>query len=238
MTIRAVLFDAGNTLLFVDYDRLAEGVGAAVGMRLTGASLAAHAAAAADAMEAGGGPDRERAAHYIEALLRLAGVPAAQLPAAAAAIYRMHAERHIWSAVDEGTPASLERLRAAGLKLGIVSNSDGRVEAALTSAGIRDYFDVVIDSSVTGFEKPDPRIFRQALESLDVGPADALYIGDMYDVDVAGALAAGMSAALVDPAGRHAADDVPSAASVPDLVDALARTGRLTLNPTAARGSS
>ena len=56
---------------------------------------------------------------------------------------------------------------------------------------------MVIDSSVFGIEKPDPAIFRAALEALNVAPEEALYVGDLYDVDVVGARAAGMEADTV-----------------------------------------
>ena len=62
--------------MFLDYDRMALGVGTALGLPLTGEELAAHAAEAASAMEASTGTDRDRAAVYLEALFRLAGVPA------------------------------------------------------------------------------------------------------------------------------------------------------------------
>ena len=53
--LRAVLFDAGNTLVFLDYERMAEGVGAALGLKLTGEGLSAHAAEASSAMEQAAG---------------------------------------------------------------------------------------------------------------------------------------------------------------------------------------
>src|SRR5689334_25356222 len=73
--LRAVLFDAGNTLLFLDYGRMAAAVGAALDLPLTGPGLAAGAAAAARAMEAPRTTDRERASAYLEALFLEAGVP-------------------------------------------------------------------------------------------------------------------------------------------------------------------
>ncbi|HEU4699919.1 MAG TPA: HAD-IA family hydrolase [Gemmatimonadales bacterium] len=218
---RAVLFDAGNTLIFLDYPRLAAGMGRVTGLPLTGAMLEARAAEAARAMERAAGSDRERAAAYLEALALLVGVPHEALEAVRAELYRLHAERHLWSGVHPGTAPALARLRDAGLRLGVVSNSDGRVDSALVAAGLRDHFEVVVDSALVGIEKPDPRIFAAALARLDVGPADALYVGDVYEVDVVGARAAGMPVALVDPLGHHAGRDVPTVPSVAALVDRL-----------------
>lgn len=231
MSVRAVLFDAGNTLLFLDYERLAAGITPVAGVPLTAELLASRADEAALAMERAAATDRERAALYLETLFRLAGVPEERLGDVRAALWRLHGERHLWTGVDRRTVATLRRLRKAGLRLGVVSNSDGRVDQALAAAGLREYFDVVVDSDLAGVEKPDPRIFSFAIEALGLRPDEVLYIGDIYEVDVVGAEAAGLHAALVDPEGRHAGHDVPSAPSVAELIDLLARRGELSLQP-------
>ena len=234
MSVRAVLFDAGNTLLFLDYERLAAGVSPVVGLDLTASGLARGADQAAREMERAAATDRERASLYLEALFRLAGVPDERLEDVRRVLHRLHAERHLWTGVDSRTAAALSRLRAAGLKLGVVSNSDGRVEQALAAAGLRDFFDVVVDSGLTGIEKPDPRIFAAALDALGIAPEEAIYIGDIYEVDVVGARAAGLAAALVDPDGRHAGRGLPTGRSVADVIDLLAREGELQLDPAAS----
>lgn len=231
MSVRAVLFDAGNTLLFLDYERLAAGISPVAGVPLTAELLASRADEAALAMERAAATDRERAALYLETLFRLAGVPEERLGDVRAALWRLHAERHLWTGVDRRTVATLRRLREAGLRLGVVSNSDGRVDQALAAAGLREYFDVVVDSDLAGVEKPDPRIFSFAIEALGLRPDEVLYIGDIYEVDVVGAEAAGLHAALVDPEGRHAGHHVPSAPSVAELIDLLVRRGELSLQP-------
>jgi putative hydrolase of the HAD superfamily len=174
-------------------------VGAAVGVTLTGATLAAGAPAAALAMERSRLTDRERAIAYLEALFREAGVPEASMARVHEELARLHGERHLWSGIAADSHDALARLRRAGLRLGVVSNSDGRVEEALTAAGLRPYFDVVVDSMLAGVEKPDPAIFRTALDALGVTADEALYVGDLYEVDVLGANAAGMSAVLLVP---------------------------------------
>ena len=150
-------------------------------------------------MERASGNDQERAAAYLEALFRLGGVPAERMREVRDCLSELHRERHLWCSVQERTHEALERLRAAGLRLGVVSNSDGRVEEALEAAGLRDYFDVVVDSGVLGIEKPDPRIFQAALDALGVAPEEALYVGDLFEVDVVGARAAGIEAVLLAP---------------------------------------
>jgi putative hydrolase of the HAD superfamily len=207
--------------VFLDYDRMALGVGAALGLPLTGEGLATHAVEAASAMESSTGTDRDRAALYLEALFRLAGVPDTRMSEVRDCLRRMHGERHLWCSVQQHTHDALGRLRAAGLRLGIVSNSDGRVDQALSAAGLREYFDVVIDSSVFGAEKPDPAIFLAALAALDVAPEEALYVGDLYDVDVIGARAAGMDAVLLTPGGAEENRPCRTATSIDELVDDL-----------------
>jgi putative hydrolase of the HAD superfamily len=195
--LRAVLFDAGNTLVFLDYHRMARAVATALDMPLSGDRLAAGASEASCAMEAARGTDRERAAAYLETLFQVAGVPPERMGTVRDCLTRLHQELHLWCSVADDTHSALARLRAAGLRLGVVSNSDGRVEVALEAAGLLQYFDVVLDSAVVGVEKPDPAIFRAALDALGVRPEEALFVGDLYEVDVVGARAAGMTAVLL-----------------------------------------
>ena len=225
-SLKAVLFDAGNTLLFLDHDRIAAAVGAALGLALDARRLAASAAAAARAAEAARGPDRDRARVYLEALFTGAGVPPSRMVDVGECLRRLHGESHLWGRLAPGTREALERLRAGGLRLGVVSNSDGRVEEALIASGLRDCFDVVLDSAHVGVEKPDPAIFRAALGALGVAPAEALYVGDLYEVDVVGARAAGMAAALLVPDLSGPAPDCPRFPSLAALADDLLNGGR------------
>jgi len=226
---KAVLFDAGNTLLFLDYPRLAPAVAQATGVPLTAESLALQARPAALSLERGDTTDRERASRYLETLFRLAGVPESQMPVVRETLLALHLEKHLWGGVLDGTIEALDRLRSAGYRLGVVSNSDGRAEEGLEAAGLRGYFEVVIDSQLVGFEKPDPRIFEAALRRMALAPEEAIYVGDIYEVDVVGARRARMDVVLLDPLGNHAGRDVPIAASLADVVEmVLAPAGGLT----------
>lgn len=200
---------------------MAAAVGAALGLPLTGPGLAAGARAAARAMEAPRASDRERAAAYLEVLFLEAGVPAARMAEVRETLTRLHGERHLWSGVAADTPGALSRLRSAGLRLGVVSNSDGRVEEALEAAGLRRYLDVVVDSTLAGVEKPDPAIFRTALDALGVPASQALYVGDLYDVDVIGANAAGIPAVLLLEPGGVAPAGCAAVGSIGALADDL-----------------
>jgi putative hydrolase of the HAD superfamily len=85
----------------------------------------------------------------------------------------------------------LERL-AERYRLGIVSNFYGNLERVCADGGIRRYFTALVDSATVGWEKPDPRIFRHALEALGVAPGAATFVGDSLPRDMAGARGVGM----------------------------------------------
>ena len=138
---------------------------------------------------------------YLEAYFAACGVPADQCPAlaeqAAAAT-----TRGLWTYVSDETRAGLRALAALGVPMGVVSNSDGRLQAALARLGLCYVpgpdtepsgipVGVVVDSAQAGVAKPDPAIFGVALDALGV-PASAgvLHVGDSLRSDVEGALAA------------------------------------------------
>lgn len=77
-------------------------------------------------------------------------------------------------------------------RLGIVSNFYGNLATVCHNAGIRPFFTVIVDSTRVGCAKPDPRIFRSALDALGMEPADAVFVGDSLPRDMAGARAIGM----------------------------------------------
>ena len=103
----------------------------------------------------------------------------------------------VWRAYPEAA-AVCERLRSSGLRLGVVSNGPVTVRDLLSQAGLLSFFDVVITSQGVGVEKPDPRIFEAALDTLGIQAGHALFVGDLYEVDVLGARSAGLKAALID----------------------------------------
>jgi len=117
---------------------------------------------------------------------------------------------------DDLAPAALgQRLRPDGVRLAVVSNSNGTVAELLRVVGLAGHVDAVVDSRIVGVEKPDPRIFHHAAAVLEVLPEEAVHVGDLYSVDVLGARAAGCRAILLDPAGAWTAADCPKAADLP-----------------------
>ena len=92
----------------------------------------------------------------------------------------------------EGVVRALARLRRAGLELACVSNWDAGIAEQLERAGLGDYLSTVVSSAEVGAEKPDPRVFEEALQRLGVRAERALHVGD-EEADQAGAAAAGLA---------------------------------------------
>jgi putative hydrolase of the HAD superfamily len=111
---------------------------------------------------------------------------------------------------------TLAELRAAGLRLAVVSNWDCSLRAVLGSLGLAAAVDAVVVSAEVGYRKPDPRIFKAALEQLGCAPGKALLVGDSLETDVLGARAAGLRALLLDRTGG--AGDAESISSLAELV--------------------
>jgi len=99
---------------------------------------------------------------------------------------------------------TLSALKTKDLRLGLISNWQRGLHCFCEELGIAPYFDVIISSADVGYEKPDPRIFREALTRLRTSPEETLHVGDSIDDDIGGAKAAGLDALLVDRRGVHA----------------------------------
>jgi putative hydrolase of the HAD superfamily len=227
--MKAILFDAGNTLVWVDHPYLVQLL-AEHGVETTEAELMGaeyEAKLVLDEMVRGGngGDDRSRGKIYFAEVFRRIGLPDAQFPAVAERMWARHAERNLWSLVRDHTIGTLEELRRLGYRLAVISNADGRVESLLESLDLRPHFEFVIDSRLVGVEKPDPRIFRMGVERLGVEPHEAVYVGDIYEIDVVGARNAGLHPILVDPLGRFTADDCDTIRGIDELPERLGRAG-------------
>jgi putative hydrolase of the HAD superfamily len=229
--IDTLFLDAGGTLITMDFGLIAREL-AALGAPCDAAALARHEAAArplvSKALAAGGRSTeaRDTFSVYVDLVLRrslpLADGARAELVKALIPRIRFPGRSlELWNSVLPGVPDALARLRAAGLRLVVVSNADGTVEEGLTRAGLRPHLHAVVDSQVVGFEKPDPRIFTHALGLFGSDPARTLHVGDFYAADVLGARAAGVHALLLDPHGDWGEQDCAMAPSVPALAEAI-----------------
>lgn len=114
-------------------------------------------------------------------------------------LYERFGDPSAWRIYDDALP-TLEELASRGFRLAAASNWDERLRPLLKSLNLDGYFEAVLVSCELYFAKPSNVVFEHALRKLGVTPAEALHVGDSEDEDVAGALAAGMSAVLIDRA--------------------------------------
>lgn len=205
--LSTLLFDYGGTLAFLDFELLAREF-SRPGRKLDALGLE-HAEyegrAALDRCLLNRPTIGLDAAYeeFFRSWMRAVGIPANEIREIGERFRDLHREACMWRIIRPGTFEALDRLKSAGLKLAIVSNADGRVEADARRFGLASFFDVIIDSQVVGFEKPDPRIFQLALERLGTSAEDAMYVGDIYSIDMLGARAAGIPGKLMDQHGRY-----------------------------------
>jgi putative hydrolase of the HAD superfamily len=106
-----------------------------------------------------------------------------------------------FDAYPDAVPA-LRELRERGRRLVVVSNWDYALPRVLERCGIDGLLDGTVTSAQTGSRKPDPAIFRAALELSGCAPDEALHVGDTPEEDVDGARAAGIRALLIDRDGN------------------------------------
>jgi putative hydrolase of the HAD superfamily len=214
--IRAVLFDLGNTLVNNrDYDEM-ERVGRGLGLH-TEAEAFAHTYPEVEAeYDATGGAMGERD-FWTSVLVRVHGGP---VPAEKV---RAFVERMAASVTPaqrfSDTQRCLDELKRRGRALGVITN--GRSEALtrqiLERTGILRYFQVIVSAGTEGIAKPAPGIFHRALARLRVSASEAVYVGDLPNVDARAARDAGLFAVWLHRDGTGFGDDPPEITSLTEL---------------------
>lgn len=221
---QAVFFDAGNTLLQINYAAIVAELGLR-GIRRTPEEVARaeyRARVRLDPHLAPGASTESQsvAGYYFRYLLEELGITDPETGRALAQWRKSYnLPVGLWNQPDPEAESVLQRLRAEGVGTGVVSNSNGSVQQILEELGLAPHLDFILDSALVGVEKPDPRIFRLALEAARVEPNEAVYIGDLYSVDVLGARGAGLEAILLDPGGVWGERDCPMAPSLGEAVE-------------------
>jgi len=226
LTLRAVFFDAGNTLLSLDYPAIVEALAAEgipvgreqvwraecrarvrldpllaeIAVRESAEVFTRYMRFTFDELEIAWGARAERVLTTLRDINRGQG---------------------LWRAATPGASEVLHELTGRGYLVGVISNADGRIETLLRNAGLFEPLSVIIDSHVVGVEKPDPRIFDFALERAGLSPEDAVYVGDFYSLDVVGARRAGLEAILLDPVGAWPPLDCSKIAALGEVADLL-----------------
>ena len=97
---------------------------------------------------------------------------------------------------------ALDAMQDAGLRLAVVSNWGWHAPELLQTLELARHFEVLSISARVGYQKPHAAIFEHALELLEVGPEQAVHIGDDPEADVIGARRVGIEPVLIDRKGR------------------------------------
>jgi putative hydrolase of the HAD superfamily len=220
-----LFLDAGGVLVIPNWGRVADalvrhGAHASAPALAAAEPLAKRELDTADRVRASS--DDARGWLYFNLVLAHAGIPRSESTDAALLELRgYHAVHNLWESVPADVASSLARFRAQGLKLVVVSNANGTVRAKLNRLGLAGSFDLIVDSQEEGVEKPDQRLFEIALHRAGARPSTTLHAGDLYEVDVVGARAAGLEAVLVDRGWLYDGADCPRVRTLTELADWL-----------------
>ncbi|HET7441569.1 MAG TPA: HAD family hydrolase [Terriglobales bacterium] len=215
-TYKTVFFDVGNTLLFPNRERILAPL-AECGIVPTAEQLAALERRTKNEfdrlLETTGHADHSFWWMFYTHLLEELGIANDGLRDAMVEATRLSAN---WDRIRPGT---CDKLRQIGkqYRIGVISNSDGKVSESLRVCGIADCFLGIVDSGNVGYEKPHPAIFEVALRELKTRAEESLYVGDVYSVDYLGATRAGMEAMLFDVAGAYRDRGLPRVESLDEL---------------------
>jgi len=226
----AVLFDAGG--IFVVPDPLTTGMvlepfGGTTNLSTLVRSHYAGMAAMDVASKEQNASSIERVSwsSYFQAYARQAGVPDAQVNAAAGALLKVFSA-FLWRFPLHESVSGLWRLHLLGTRMGIVSNAHGQIEGTLANENICQVGEgsgvpvlIVTDSHVVGVAKPEPEVFAEAIDVMDVPRERIAYVGDSYVNDVGGARNAGLVPLLFDPYGFHEGADCERITSLHEMIN-------------------
>ena len=221
--LEAVLFDAGGVLVDLDYAylrRLVEPVhGRVAEDRLSEAEARARRQINDSVRTGARVGDSWR--DYFHIILGKIGVAADSHVALIDSLWEAHQRVGLWTVAIPGSAEAVSDLKRRGLRVGVVSNAEGTVARNLDDAGFKGTFETVVDSHLVGVEKPDPAIFRIALERMSLHADRTVYVGDLPEVDVVGARAAGIAAILLDRHDLYSGVDAPRIQSLQELPELL-----------------
>ena len=219
MTLRAVLFDVDFTLVKPGPDLGPEGyqaLGRRFGLELDPARYADARLAAVETVERHPELDHDEEVWVLFTERIIRGMGGDSERAYEAAVEMTHAWENAanFELYEDSLPV-LGLIREHGLKIGLVSNTGRDLEAFVSHHGLD--VDAALGSGAYGKTKPHPAIFLAALDALDVGAEEAAMVGDSPEDDIAGAVALGMRAFLVDREDRfpEAPNRLPNLLALP-----------------------
>jgi len=216
---QTLLFDAGGVLLDLDYSFLRRllSLHGCTPEREDLSRAEAHARTEIHRRVRGGGRVGEAWRDYFRYVLGEVKAPKDAFEDIIDHLWDAHQRFGLWTVAIPGTPEALRRLKEQGYRMAVISNAEGRVEQDLMAAGYDGLFETVVDSFVVGVEKPDPAIFRIALERIGATADNALYLGDVPSVDVEGARSAGIAPVLLDRHDLYRDVDAPRVQSIEEF---------------------
>lgn len=165
---------------------------------------------------------------YVRTYATVAGVPPEKLDDSVDHLKSEFATAAPWTRIVPGCREGLADLAGTGVKLGIVSNADGTTaerlraqEVLQVGPGLGVEVGTLIDSGVVGVAKPDPVIFKLALDALGSEASDCIYVGDMPGIDVVGARRSGIRPVVMDPFALQLDADYERVASLAEVADGI-----------------
>ena len=221
MALETVFLDAGGVLLYPNWWRVSDAL-AAQGLTLSAEALIKADPPARRELDdqgvIGGTTDATRGWLFFDLVLAHAGIPRSDATARALAeLHAYHTASNLWEYVPDYVVPVLERLRARGLRLVVVSNANGTLLKHMDRLDLTRRFDCVLDSADEGVEKPHPQFFEIALARSGARKETTIHVGDLYHVDVLGARNAGLRGVLLDEANLRPDADCPRVRSLEEL---------------------
>jgi putative hydrolase of the HAD superfamily len=204
---RAVLFDAGDTLIRLSgsgetlLHEAAAGLGVSLDPTAAAATWQRVLGRSSTAEELAKGRDLSTARHREVWTELYAAAGCDRLaPGLSDAMYDRTVSAESWEAFPDTVP-TLRAVRERGLRIGVVSDTGFDLRPAMDQLGITPYLDAVVMSFQHGVCKPDPIVFRTACDQLGVDPGRTLMVGDNPLTD-SGAVSAGLFAFLLPPPAK------------------------------------
>lgn len=247
--IEAVIFDLGNTLFYFDgvWPQVMTQSDAALVDALLASGLKLNRAAFQESFR------EELEEYYLERdtafvehttfyllrnLVAAWGYPHVSDNLLRGALAKMYAVSEAYWKIEEDALETLQALRTAGCRLGLISNAadDADVQTLIDKGGLREFFDPILTSAAVGIRKPNPRIFQMALAHWGLPPERVVVVGDSLDADIRGARNAGMRSIWITrradtPANRARAGTIRPDAQVATLVEIPETLSRLETQP-------
>jgi len=204
-TIKAVFFDWFNTLAYCEPPRekiwwkICREMGHEIDEKpILRGILAADYALASPLKKHDGGDKMEIYREYPRLIFQEAGITAGDdMLKRALGMMQRYMGDFSYALFPDVTPV-LKGLSARGLKVGVISNASNEMLKVYDEIGLSPLLDLTVTSEDAGASKPQPEIFRLALDKAGVSPAESIHVGDQYEMDTVGALGAGMGAVLID----------------------------------------